>query len=237
MAPTVILIRHAQAEHNASKDYNIPDPPLTPHGLNTQCSELASFLQDSLPLAQRISLIVTSPLERTLQTTHAALGWLIDRGVPVMARADWQESSDKPCDTGSSPDVLAARWPRVDWSTLDPVFPDKTGLYEYSRAALLRRGALVRAWLRAREEPVIAVVSHAAFMSLAVSHRHYMNADLRIFDFADAEAGAEEEEEEVDTLVEWELSERQGGARGLSFKGEAWMAKTEPVLDVTSRQV
>lgn len=88
MAPTLILIRHAQALHNVDKDYDIPDPPLSELGLE-QCEELHDNLQ-RLPLADRVELIVVSPMRRTLQTATIGLDFLVRRGVKVLPDAGWQ---------------------------------------------------------------------------------------------------------------------------------------------------
>lgn len=60
------------------------------------------------------------------------------------------------------------------------------------------------------------MVSHSGFLRVGVSHRHYANADYRIFQFAEG-AG--------DELVEWKLTEENGGGMGNSGKG---LALTEP---------
>lgn len=76
-----------------------------------------------------------------------------------MLRAEWQENSDKPCDTGSDVETMRKEWPMLEWGHLDPVFPKKDGLYAFSRQAVEKRGIEARRWLREREEGVIAVVS------------------------------------------------------------------------------
>src|ERR1700743_1206566 len=94
MPPTVIIIRHAQALHNATKDWTIRDAPLSDLG-HEQCLELAEKLKQD-DLAQKIDLIITSPMRRTCETTMEALGWLIDERkqqgnpIPVLANASWQ---------------------------------------------------------------------------------------------------------------------------------------------------
>ncbi|KAB8302472.1 hypothetical protein EYC80_005878 [Monilinia laxa] len=216
MSPTIILIRHAQALHNVShkaRNYQLHDPALTDLGFGTQCDELARFLENDVPLAQKIDLIVVSPMRRTLQTAQQGLGWLIKRGVPVILRPEWQENSDKPCDTGTPIELMAKEWPQFDWSTVDPLFPEKSGIYGYSKAALTERGITARKWLQQRPEKVIAVVSHSAFLRTCISYRHYANADYRIFDFADGDGQTNAE------LVEWEVTESRGGGLGKSPKG------------------
>lgn len=93
MPPTVILIRHAQAQHNLTKDYSIPDPPLTEQGLE-QCVPLRDSLRDRFGhIAASDAVILASPMHRTLQTTELGLGWLIEKGVKIVADPDWQGTS------------------------------------------------------------------------------------------------------------------------------------------------
>ena len=153
-------------------------------------------------------------MRRTLQTAQQSLGWLIQKGVPVVVRAEWQENSAKPCDTGSSIAEMQREWPQFDWSGVDPAYPSKTGLYEFSRRGLTQRGIEARRWLKARPESKIAVVSHSGFLRVGVSYRMYENADYRIFDFAEGF------EEVGGKLVEWELTESRGGGLGKSSKGD-----------------
>ncbi|KAF8866436.1 phosphoglycerate mutase-like protein [Acephala macrosclerotiorum] len=211
MTPTVILIRHAEALHNVSNkspNYELHDPALTDLGFGKQCEELARHLQNELPLAQQIELIVVSPMRRTLQTAQQALGWLMERGVPVVLGPEWQENSAKPCDTGTPISLMEKEWPQFDWSSVDPVYPSKTGIYEYTRQGLTERGTRAKKLIKERPEKVIAVVSHSGFLRCGVSQKKYENADFRIFNFGEG----------VD-LVEWELTEQAGGGLGKSPKG------------------
>jgi hypothetical protein len=95
-------------------------------------------------------------------------------------------------------------WPQFDWSTVDPVFPAKEGLYAFSKAALVNRGNECRRWLKSRPEKVIAVVSHSAFLKTVVSGLAFANVDFRIFEFAEGH------EDEGGKLVQWELTEKTG---------------------------
>jgi hypothetical protein len=89
-------------------------------------------------------------------------------------------------------------------------------LYEFSKDGLTRRGVAARKWLRAREEKVVAVVSHAGFLRVGVSYCAYANADFRVFEFADEDGGGEDV---GGRLVEWELTKERGGGVGKSEKG------------------
>jgi hypothetical protein len=95
----------------------------------------------------------------------------MERGVPVILRAEWQENSDQPCDTGSEILAMKKEWPQFDWSTVDPKYPTKTGIYTFSKEGLTQRGIAAKKWLRSRPEKVIAVVSHSGFLRVGVSVR------------------------------------------------------------------
>ncbi|PVH80400.1 phosphoglycerate mutase-like protein [Cadophora sp. DSE1049] len=219
MAPTIILIRHAEAIHNITKDYTIHDPPLTEHGLTTQCSTLSRRLQESLPLANQIDLIVVSPMQRTLQTAAASLNWLTARGIKTIALAELQETTTNAIDIGRPIEELTRDWPNIDWSAMDPIFPSKEGLYAFSAEALLRRGAAARKWLRSRPEKVIAVVGHAGFMRIGLCNRKFDNADWRVFEFENVDGEEGQDDGKGLRLVEWEETERNGGGLGTSQKG------------------
>jgi broad specificity phosphatase PhoE len=163
-----------------------------------------------LDLAQQIELIVTSPMQRTLQTTEKSLGWLIKQKVPVIALAELQETTTNNIDIGRPISELKQSWPWVDWSSMDSEFPSKEGVYEFTQDALLERGRIARKWLANRPEKVITVIGHAGFMRIGICHRKFGNADYRIFNFADGEG---------DELVECESTERNGGGMGNSEKG------------------
>lgn len=154
-------------------------------------------------------------MRRTLQTAEASLGWLMERGVPAIALAEWQENTVNNIDIGRPVSELKKEYPNFDFSVVDPIFPAKEGLYEFSLEGLTERGIMAKKWLRERKEKVIAVVSHDGFMRVGISQKKFGNADYRIFEF-----GKEEDDgEEGLKLVEWETTEKNGGGRGLSPKG------------------
>jgi broad specificity phosphatase PhoE len=78
MPPTLLLIRHAQAQHNATSDWSIRDPPLTELG-EQQSRELQESLKQS-KIGNEVDLIVVSAQRRTLQTATIGLDWLIKKG-------------------------------------------------------------------------------------------------------------------------------------------------------------
>lgn len=89
MPPTIILIRHGEAYHNATLNYELRDPGLTDEG-KQQCRRMEEWLQKELPMTDEVEAIVSSPMIRTLETTFIGLDWLIQRGIDVEIDALWQ---------------------------------------------------------------------------------------------------------------------------------------------------
>jgi broad specificity phosphatase PhoE len=195
-----------------------------------QCSQLRQHFIEQQPLAKDIGLIVVSPLRRTLQTALLVFDWITDKGVKIVPDAIWQgefasfllrhllielpETSDKPCDTGSKLTQVKEWFSSVDLSEVDPLFPSKDGRYAFTEKAVLERGKDALTALATRPEKVIAVVSHAGFLRTAISQRHFMNADYRIFDFIPLPNGKVELKERAETDL-------KGGGMGASWKGIA----------------
>ena len=100
------------------------------------------------------------------------------------------ENSAKPCDTGSPVTSIQPDFPDVDFSSVDPVWPDKTSPagrpYAYTRESILARGQRGLAKLYERPEKFIFVVSHSGFLRLGVVGWWFFNSDYRIFRFTSA---------------------------------------------------
>jgi hypothetical protein len=160
-------------------------------------------------------------MQRTLQTADRALGWLRPHGVPFIALAQWQETSVNRIDIGRPMAQVAAQFPWCDFSHMDPVWPAKKGLYEFSQAALVARGVAAKRWLLARPEKVIVVVSHAGFLRTGICNRNFGNADFRVFGFGDKDVkkGDGVDEDAKLQLVESDLTARNGGGMGNSQDG------------------
>lgn len=156
-------------------------------------------------------------MRRTLQTAQTALNWLIERGVPVQPRGEWQENSNAPCDTGTPVAQLAEDFPSIDFDTVFPEYPSKNGRWAYTPEAVAQRGRECRRWLKARPEKVIAVVSHSAFLRIGVSHTKFHTADYRVFSFEDAD----------DELIEWNFTVENEGGLGKSRKGKSYAAPSD----------
>lgn len=113
---------------------------------------------------------------------------------------------------------LAAEFPTVDFSGVDPVYPDKSSpagsQYFPTRAAVVARGQSCLRSLHQRREKWVIVVSHSGFLRMGVTGWWFFNGDYRIFDFA-GNPGADAPLR----LLQWE-STLSGGL------GHSW---TEPV--------
>ncbi|KAA8909674.1 histidine phosphatase superfamily [Sphaerosporella brunnea] len=171
----VTLVRHGQAEHNVDERYYLRDPYLTPLG-EQQCMTLPA----RFPQEPAVDLLVTSPLKRTIQTTILGFPDPIAAGVPVLALAELQETSEMPCDTGSDVSILQAdpmlkatskgAKVHVDFSRIPPDWPSKTGFWSPEPDALRERARAVRKWLAERDEDHVVCVLHGGFL-------HYLTED------------------------------------------------------------
>ncbi|KAI1368799.1 histidine phosphatase superfamily [Xylaria arbuscula] len=188
MPPIVVLIRHAQALHNVDNDWSIFDPKLTDTGIS-QCKTLAGQLEADFPYAIEGCRIVVSPLTRTLETVQHSLGWLLDRGVPVEARAEWQEDTANPCDVGAERTELEKVWPNFDFSQLDPIYPQKTGLYGPGEETIRKRAEVARQWLSEQTDKYIVVVTHSGFLNRVVEGPRFRNTEYRTYQVEKNESG------------------------------------------------
>lgn len=179
MTSHIYLVRHAESEHNVSKDFSKLDPPLTTLGI-----QQATQLVQTFPRSSEIGIILSSPLQRTLQTTLAAFSHVLDKryfdplsgkgvenGVKLVLDPDLQERSALPCDTGSSRDVLEAAFPNLDFEGLGPSWPSKDGIYAADDTAVEARARRVRTrlaeistGLEGKSRKNVVVVTHGAFM-------------------------------------------------------------------------
>ena len=135
------------------------------------------------------------------------------------------ENADKPCDTGSPLTTMAQELPHFDFSSVDPLYPDKTSNlasnpYAFTRKAILARGQSCLKALYSRPEKVIAVVSHSGFLRAAVCNRRFENADWRVFEYDEEKMRESKDKgEALFVLKEWEETEEKGGGMGRSEKG------------------
>lgn len=252
--PAIIhCVRHAQGFHNLGTEFHsLRDPRLTPHGEN-QCADLQSA---SFPPSaqQQISLITASPLTRTLHTAYLTFQPRLDPNHPshitstnaptsaqppqILALPDAQETSDFPCDTGSSPSDLSAftsqqSWP-VDLSLLSDSWTTKSLGTRYSPNgfAIAARARATRQQLRAKarelvaagvENPQIVLVTHGGFLHYFTGDWEdaykglgtgWVNCETRAYEFEAGLGGDADEDGDEARIVETAASRRRRGKEG-----------------------
>ena len=159
MAPTIHCVRHAQGFHNLSvANHQMHDPLLTKLG-EEQCKRL----QRDFPDMSKVDLVVASPLKRTIYT--ALIGFepaIREKGLKVIAMPELQETSDLPCDTGSTPEEIAKEFEGkpVDLSLVKEGWNNKRMKWAPTATAIEKRARDARTWLMARPEKEIVVVTH-----------------------------------------------------------------------------
>lgn len=171
-------------------------------------------------------------MRRTCETAILSLGFLIEKGVPLVAHAGWQENSAKACDTGSPIKDVAREFPLIDFEAVDEAFPAKLkdnggDKYRYRKDKLLARAQSVLEELYNRPEKAIVVVSHSGFLRQCVTGDHYFNADYRIYDFEERVEG----ETGPYKLKQSELTKGTGGM-GRSYDEVVEIGVSLPVDDL-----
>ncbi|KAF2175963.1 phosphoglycerate mutase-like protein [Zopfia rhizophila CBS 207.26] len=179
MASQIHLIRHAESVHNVSKDFSQLDPSLTQLGF-----QQAAQLVQTFPYSERVAVVLTSPLQRAIQTTLAAFphvldkcyfdpnsGYGIQNGAKLVIDPDLQERSALPCDTGSHRSTLEKAFPRLSFERLEENWQLKEGLYSADDEAVEERVRRVRrslenliGQLEDKEKKDVVVVTHGVFM-------------------------------------------------------------------------
>ena len=146
----------------------MPDPSLTPFG-ESQCRTLSS----RFPYHSTVTLLVTSPIRRTIYTTLLAFEPELARGVKCIALPEVQETSDLPCDTGSDISVLRKEFEGkpVDLSLVMEGWDNKKGKWLPTTEAIEARCQEARRWMRDRKnDRDIVVVTHGGLL-------HYLTED------------------------------------------------------------
>ena len=179
MESQIHIVRHAESVHNVTKDFSPLDPSLTSLGF-----EQAAKLNQSFPNADRIGIIITSPLRRAIQTALTAFPSILDKqyfesnsgsgvenGASLVIDPLLQERSALGCDTGSDRAVLERDFPRLDFSSLGGDWPSKEGIFAaddklvHERAKSVRSGLVeLSEQLNSGEKRDIVIVTHGVFM-------------------------------------------------------------------------
>ncbi|EUC27948.1 hypothetical protein COCVIDRAFT_37469 [Bipolaris victoriae FI3] len=217
MAPKIHLVRHAQGEHNATRDYSIRDAVLTAKG-KEQCRALSAAFQHH----DEIETVFASPLRRTIQTAALSFGRVLSRPeVPFVLLPALQEVSNIGCDVGLAdsaadlqrllPDLFEAGeidfdLSKIDASAVTPGWNSKDGYWAYEKTAISKRAADLRSWLFQRPEAQVLVVTHGAFAHFLTEDwdvedpmlgTAYKNCEHRVFVFTPDSTAAKAHVEET----------------------------------------
>ncbi|KAG5820845.1 hypothetical protein H9Q74_000409 [Fusarium xylarioides] len=186
MPPVIHCIRHGQGFHNVGAGcYTLPDPRLTPLGEEQNMALRETGFSDQ----SRISLVLASPLCRTLQSAclvfQPALQGNSKCHPEIIAVPDAQETSDDPCDVGTDPSLLREvvaenNWP-VEVSLVKDGWNAKALGTRYSpeSTAIAARARDARIFIRQKirelveqddMDPQVALVTHGGFL-------HYFTDD------------------------------------------------------------
>ncbi|KAH0614634.1 uncharacterized protein H6S33_000270 [Morchella sextelata] len=168
MAPTLVtLVRHGQAAHNVDFQHHLHDTYLTPLG-ESQCQSLPS----RFPAEPPVTLLVSSPLKRTLQTTLIGFAPQVQSGVKIEVVPEFQEASALPCDTGSPREVLEKEeaFKGLDFSRLGDDWDSKKGKWAPEPEPLRARAKEARNYLKSLDTSHVVAVLHGAFL-------HYLTED------------------------------------------------------------
>jgi broad specificity phosphatase PhoE len=171
MPKTIHLIRHAQSTFNAAIDLTGVDPMHPDARLSPLGRQQVAAARVQMAVLDH-ELIVTSPLTRAIET---AMG-LFDGGpAPILVEPLAREWLCSSCDVGRSPQALAQAFPALAFDHLeDPWWHvgecDERGIPVEPEQAFLARVAAFRAWLAARPERVVTVVSHGGFLFRLSGH-------------------------------------------------------------------
>ncbi|KAF2626076.1 phosphoglycerate mutase family protein-like protein [Macroventuria anomochaeta] len=222
MPPRIHIIRHAQGEHNATRNDTIRDAVLTQKGKG-QCSTL----QSAFKYHNDIDIVFSSPLRRTIQTASLSLGpTLARREVPIVLLPSLQEVSNLGCDVGlanTTDDVkqmlptlfakeeLPFDYNKIDTSHVTEGWNSKKGYWAYERDAITKRAADLRGFLMQRPEKQlteqIVLVTHGAFTHFLtedwdvrdpMTGTAWLNCEHRIFDFTSDSTTADAHLRETD---------------------------------------
>ncbi|GAA5864445.1 hypothetical protein JCM8547_005823 [Rhodosporidiobolus lusitaniae] len=215
MPPRVFLLRHGEAQHNVAPpdpppDHSQLDPELTSRGV-TQCSAIPSTYPTFFhSLNAGNTIILVSPLKRTLQTTMLGFSSLLpsssDKPVPLVILPQLQECGAFPCDIGGPLEETRERFPQdwLDWQHVlaAPEWNKNEGMFEATEEKNVARAKWVRQYLRDLKCEKVVVVSHHGLLRRIVKapHAHdrmkspiqWENAALREYRFADP-TGQDEE--------------------------------------------
>jgi len=177
----VHFVRHGQGQHNVAflnsatrcdcYDGNIPFeerncPYVQPAVLDARLTELGEQQAVSLQAkaaATKSTLVLVSPLQRTLQTATLAFASISPPPLLLAYEELREQIGTHICDKRRNRSVAAAQFPHVDFSLIEETDTRWT-IERESKAGIADRAELFLAFLFARPEENLTVVGHSAFL-------------------------------------------------------------------------
>lgn len=176
MSPRIYLLRHGEALHNVPpEDHSYSDPVLTHKGHLQALGVASTYSVFFSSLDPATTLICSSPLRRTMQTTLASFSSVLppvaSSPVPLVILPQIQECGAEPCDRAASLEETKAMFPQafLDWTTCDPAIDSraqgwdtKEGFYAPVEERQVERARWFRMWMRdeCRAEKLVVVCHH-----------------------------------------------------------------------------
>ena len=163
----IFLLRHAHSEFQTAFEATGIDPGIVDARLSEQGREQVKSIRRAVS-ALNVSLIVTSPLTRALETAVGVFDG--SPSAPVVVQPLLRELLGDSCDIGRPASALSKEFPSIDFSSLqDPWWHqgplDNRGVPLEPRELLANRIAEFKDWLASRRESLILVVSHSGFLA------------------------------------------------------------------------
>ncbi|KAI1381457.1 phosphoglycerate mutase-like protein [Hypoxylon crocopeplum] len=202
MAPTIDIIRHAQARHNVLSS-NIRDPRLTSAGI----MECLALSQDIRPFRRKVTRIFSSPLRRAIETASIGIKPIVGEDIKVILLPELQEINATPSGTGSPKERLIKKYgtSQLDMSALDDDWWHKGPETRFSQGPAKVEARALEARRRLREaarsdaagsntDAHILVITHGEFAHWLtedfvgisrLSKTGWANVELRSYQFAD----------------------------------------------------
>lgn len=171
----MLLLRHGQSYFNlhfndTRVDPGIEDPELTPLGTE-QAVAAAVFLADVV-----LTRIIISPFMRALQTAEPILAV---HKVPVDIMHEVRERKAFACDVGSTPELLAARFPHHNFTHLPQQWWSEAA--ETSDQIIARADGFRTLMAARKDSGTTLLVSHWAFI-LALTGISVTNGGILEYD-------------------------------------------------------
>ncbi|KAI1122874.1 histidine phosphatase superfamily [Nemania abortiva] len=188
MAPTIHIVRHARALHqewsggrDPHESYNIyrdvHDPELSHVGIS-ECQTLAT----EMAVLGEITMVIASPMKRTIQTAIAAFP-SFTQSKQIVLHPDLQETGYGMVNTGSSPEELIQRFGTklIDYRYMTRDWTEKGPESRYNPVYVKERARAFRLLLRAAMQSYKDTNAHIVLVTHAMFAQYLAPAEWSLF--------------------------------------------------------